>query len=131
MANPKATNPKASLLLVAAVTASALAGPARAADPKVPSLDVTPTCRPLDKSDMMQLDENRCRQIEKDARDKLAAQWSSFPAADRSACIATATMGGTASYVELITCLEMKRDVANLPAQDRLSSKPTGLKPNR
>jgi hypothetical protein len=124
-------NPRARIFIAAAVAAFALAGPARAADPKVPDLDVTPTCRPLDKSDMMQLDEGRCRQIEKDARDKLAAQWSSFPAADRTECTTAATMGGTASYVELITCLEMKRDVANLPAKDSLSSKPTGLKPNR
>ena len=129
MAVPKLTNPKMAILLVVAV--AAFAGPARAADPKVPNLNVTPTCRPLDKSDGMQLDENRCRQSEKDARDQLAREWSKFPAADRSQCIATATMGGTASYVELITCLEMKRDVAALPAQDKLSSKPAGLKEKR
>ena len=129
MTTPKLANPKATILLVAAV--AALAGPARAADPKVPDLNVAPTCRPLDKSDSMQLDESRCRQIEKDARDQLAREWSKFPAADRSQCIATATMGGTASYVELITCLEMKRDVAELPAKGGLNSKPTGLKQNR
>src|SRR5690349_10012049 len=121
------TSPKAPILVAAALAGLALAGPARAADPKVPSLDVTPTCRPMDKSDLMQLDESRCRQIEHDARDQLAKQWSNFPAADRSQCIATATMGGTASYVELITCLEMKRDVATLPARDKLNTKPTGL----
>jgi hypothetical protein len=103
-----------------------LAAPAFAAEPQVPRLDLTPTCRPLDKSDMMQLDENRCRQIENDARDQLARQWSSYPPADRSQCIATATMGGTASYVELITCLEMKRDVAKLPDR-KMTIRPAAL----
>jgi hypothetical protein len=110
--------------------AACLAAPAFAAEPKVPNLDVTTTCRPLDKSDLMQLDENRCRQIEKDTRDQLARQWADFPAADRSQCIATANMGGTASYVVLITCLEMKRDVSKLPAGGQ-DSRPTGLKSKR
>lgn len=130
MESPKTANPKTPIFIAAAIAAFALASPARAANPKVPNLDVTPTCRPLDKSDMT-LDENRCRQIEKDARDQLVKQWSNFPAADRTECTTAATMGGTASYVELITCLEMKRDVANLPARDTLSSKPAGLKEKR
>jgi hypothetical protein len=118
-----------SKIATVAALAGCLAAPAFAAEPQVPRLDVTPTCRPLDKSDNMQLDENRCRKIETDARDQLTRQWANYPAADRSQCIATATMGGTASYVELITCLEMKRDVANLPANG-LRSKPTGLETN-
>jgi hypothetical protein len=36
-------------------------------------------------------------------------------------------MGGTASYVELITCLEMKRDVAQLPAGRGLTVRPASL----
>jgi hypothetical protein len=123
-------NSRVSLSKMTAVAglAACLVGPAFAADPKVPNLDVTPTCRPLDKSDM--LDEGRCRKSEQDARDQLVRDWANFPAADRSQCIATATMGGSASYVELITCLEMKRDVAKLPAGD-LDSRPTGLKSKR
>jgi hypothetical protein len=123
-------NSTISLSKIAAVAglAASLAAPAFAADPQVPNLDVSPTCRPLDKSDM--LDESRCRKSEQEARDQLTRQWADFPAADRSQCIATATMGGSASYVELITCLEMKRDVAKLPAGD-LDSRPTGLKSKR
>jgi len=116
--------------IAAAATLTSFALPARAADPQVPNLDVTPTCRPLDKSDM-QLDEKRCRQSENEARDQLKREWAKFPAANRSQCITTATMGGTASYVELITCLEMLRDVATVPPKDKdLQTKPTGLEPN-
>ena len=44
-------------------------------------------------------------------REQLTREWANFPAADRSLCVQTASMGGMASYVALITCLEMKRDV--------------------
>jgi hypothetical protein len=37
-------------------------------------------------------------------------------------------MGGTASYVELITCLELKREVARMPADAGLQSRPSGLR---
>ncbi len=37
-------------------------------------------------------------------------------------------MGGTASYVELITCLELKRDVAKAPADLGLQSRPSNLR---
>ena len=114
-------------IAVAAGLALSLGTPAFAAEPQVPRLDVTPTCRPLDKSDMMQMDEGRCRQIENEARSQLVRQWADFPAADRTLCTQTATMGGTASYVELITCLEMKRDVARLPADKGMRTAPTGL----
>ena len=116
-------------VVAAASLALSLSVPAFA-ESQVPRLDVTPTCRPLDKTDMM-LDEKRCRQIENDARDQLVRQWADFPAAHRTLCTQTATMGATASYVELITCLEMKRDVAKLPADRGLKTAPTGLKTNR
>jgi len=106
------TGTMSAIAIAAALTAS-LAAPTRA-EVQVPNLDVTPTCRPLAKNDM-QLDEERCRQSENDARDQLKRQWSSYPAAERAQCITTATMGGTASYVELITCLEMAKDARALP----------------
>jgi hypothetical protein len=116
-------------VVAAASLALSLSVPAFA-ESQVPRLDVTPTCRPLDKTDMM-LDEKRCRQIENDARDQLVRQWTDFPAADRTLCTQTASMGGTASYVMLITCLEMKRDIAKLPADRGLKTALTGLKTNR
>ena len=102
------------------VLALSLAAPA-IAEPQVPRLDVTPTCRPMDKNDGLQLDESRCRESENAAREQLVREWANFPAADRVECTTAATMGGTASYVELITCLEMKRHVAAMskPADDQ------------
>jgi hypothetical protein len=47
---------------------------------------------------------------EKEARDHLQKQWAQFNPSDKAQCIQETTMGGTSSYVELLTCLEMARD---------------------
>jgi hypothetical protein len=52
-----------------------------------------------------------CVASEKEVREQLVERWSSFPAADRRACTAESEMGGDSSYTELLTCLEMARDV--------------------
>jgi hypothetical protein len=115
----------------AALFALSLAAPAFAAD-GVPRLNVGPTCRPLDPSDKtVQIDTERCLRTENDAREQLVRQWADFPAADRVLCTQTATLTNMASYVDLITCLEMKRDVAKLPADRGLRSAPAGLPTSR
>lgn len=93
----------------------------------VPTLNVRPTCTPIGNDKTFPIDTTRCLRGEQAARDQLTREWANFPAADRSLCIQTASMGGLASYVALITCLEMKRDVAKLPADGSLSSQPAGL----
>jgi hypothetical protein len=99
--------------IVTLAAASLTAAAAYAAD--VPALDVSKTCKPIANDRSFAIDSDRCFKTEKQAREQLAREWENFPAADRGLCTQTATMGGTASYVELITCLEMKRDDATLP----------------
>ena len=117
---PKIT--AAALLLI-------LAAPAFAApETDVPRLNVGPTCRPIDPADKtIQIDTERCLKSESDAREQLVRQWTDFPAADRSLCTQTATLTSMASYVDLITCLEMKRDVTKLPADRSLRTAPAAL----
>lgn len=91
----------------------------------VPTLDVSKTCKPL--SSDVAIDQDRCYRSEAEAKDQLAKSWSDYTEADRSMCSARATMGGTASYVALITCLEMKRDVARLPPDRGLTTRPSGM----
>ena len=63
-------------------------------------LDVSPTCRPIDRRDKtIQIDTERCLKTENEAREQLVRQWADFPAADRTLCTQTATMAGMASYV--------------------------------
>jgi hypothetical protein len=105
----------------------ALGAPAFAAN-GVPRLNVGPTCHPIDRSDKsIQIDTERCLKTESDAREQLVRQWADFPATDRTLCTQTATLTSMASYVDLLTCLEMKRDVAKLPADRGLRTAPAAL----
>jgi hypothetical protein len=81
----------------------------------VPKLNLEPTCNVPAEMGAVNRDKSACLRSENEARATLVWDWSSFPAADRGLCTQTATMGGTASYVELLTCLEMRRDARALP----------------
>jgi len=70
-----------------------------------------------------------CLDSEQAIREELVKQWSSFAAGDKTACTSEAKNGGESSYTELLTCLEMARDVRNLhketgPAADAPAAKP-------
>jgi len=87
---------------------------------QVPKLDFTPSCRASADGILgLKQDIETCIQSENAARDEVAKQWGSFPAADRASCSRLTTMsGGRGTYTELITCLEMKRESAKLPKED-------------
>jgi hypothetical protein len=93
-----------------------------AAADNVPVLNIEPVCQGIAQQGGSSFHDSEvtkekqdCLESEKQVREELVKQWSSFPAADKSACIREATMGGNSSYTELLTCLEMARDVRNLP----------------
>ncbi|OSI23401.1 hypothetical protein BSZ22_31095 [Bradyrhizobium canariense] len=48
-----------------------------------------------------------CISDEQRARQKLASQWSKFPTPSRASCTANESVGGTPSYVSLLTCLQL------------------------
>ena len=85
---------------------------------RVPNLDVKPSCRAAavdaTTKDRMQ----SCIESEQKIRDQLAKDWSSYPAADRTNCLA-GIMNFEPTYTELITCLEMERDVKQSRAQQQ------------
>jgi hypothetical protein len=54
---------------------------------------------------------DRCSADEAQARQQLQAQWIYFAIADKANCTRETTMDGTGSDVELLTCLEIVRDV--------------------
>ena len=87
----------------------------------VPRFDVRPTCRSA--INMMGSDPARsveqCVAGEETARKDLEKNWSKFPAADRSQCVATTSVRGAPSYEELLTCLDMMRDNRALREQER------------
>jgi hypothetical protein len=87
----------------------------------VPVLNVEPVCQGIAQQGgvsfhdpAMAKEKQDCIQSEKEVRDQLVKQWSTFSAADRVSCESEAKMGGDSSYTELLTCLEMARDVRTL-----------------
>jgi hypothetical protein len=62
-----------------------------------------------------------CLDGEQAIRDELVKQWSSFNGSDKIACTNESKMGGESSYTELLTCLEMARDVRALHAESHES----------
>ena len=97
-----------------------------AAADNVPALNIEPLCQGIAQQGGSSFHDSEigkakqdCLKTENEVRDQLVKQWSSFPASDKSACIREATMGGDSSYTELLTCLEMARDVRNLPNEPR------------
>jgi hypothetical protein len=58
-----------------------------------------------------------CLDTEQEVRDELVKVWGSFDIADRTHCVTETTMGGESSFTELLTCLEMARDVRKIHAE--------------
>jgi hypothetical protein len=85
----------------------------------IPTLDVRPVCRGIasQSSDPGVGEKNQnqafqqCLESEQAVRDQLKQKWSDFSAADKRHCVTLATTGGESSNTELLTCLEMARDV--------------------
>lgn len=79
----------------------------------VPAFDVAPGCRAA--VTVMAGSFGACMQDEQAARAQLASQWDGFASSDRASCTQTETVGGTPSYVELLSCLQMARDARGMP----------------
>jgi hypothetical protein len=90
----------------------------------VPTLNVDQVCTGIAQqggvsfhdTDISEEKQN-CLDSEKAIRDELVKEWSSFAPADKTACTNESRMGGDSSYTELLTCLEMARDVRNLTSE--------------
>jgi hypothetical protein len=87
----------------------------------VPSLNVEQVCQGIAQQGGVTFHDPQIAQEKKDCldseqaiRDELAKQWSNFNATDKVACTNESRMGGDSSYTELLTCLEMARDVRAL-----------------
>ena len=84
----------------------------------VPTLNVEQVCTGIAQQGGVTFHDSAIAQEKKDCldseqaiRDELAKQWSSFNASDKVHCTNESRMGGDSSYTELLTCLEMARDV--------------------
>ena len=85
----------------------------------VPKFDIARGCR-LDSTQAFDLSTGqnetvkRCVADEQRALTQLQTQWSQFRGADRAQCTQETNIGGTASYVDLLTCLQMAKEASQL-----------------
>jgi hypothetical protein len=88
--------------------------PASAALADAPTLNVQATCRVTPAVNLdQQATYDNCMRSENAARDKLNKTWAKMRVDWRSTCLKTTTLGGVPSYVELLTCVEMREAAAN------------------
>src|SRR5262249_21239060 len=85
----------------------------------IPTLDVNPVCHGIAlqgelEAGLQRTNFEQCVKSEQDTREQLKKEWSTFTTADKTDCVNLAKTGGEPSYTELITCMEMARDVRKL-----------------
>jgi len=102
----------------------------------VPQLNVEQVCEGIAKQGGVTFhdpaiaqEKKNCLESEQAIRDELVKQWSSFTAADKTSCVNESKMGGESSYTELLTCLEMARDVRAMRNDQQGAA--SGAKPAR
>jgi hypothetical protein len=90
----------------------------------VPELKVEQVCDGIAKQGgvtfrdpAVAVEKKKCIESEQEVRAVLVKQWSKFVPEDRTHCVNESVMGGESSYTELLTCLEMARDVRAYGAQ--------------
>jgi hypothetical protein len=87
---------------------------------EIPNLDVRPVCRGIASQSAdplaagLKATFEECVKSEQGVREQLKQAWPTFSEADKKHCITLAKTGGEASNTELLTCLEMSRDVRAL-----------------
>lgn len=94
----------------------------------VPVLNVEPVCRGIATqggesglSSNVAVEKKRCIDSERATRGELVNKWPTFSLSDKVSCIKETKLGGQASYTELLTCLEMARDIRKIHSGSEVS----------
>jgi hypothetical protein len=102
----------------------------------VPKLNVEQVCQGIAQQGGVSfhdadiaVERKNCLDSENAIRDELSKQWSSFSSADKIACTNEAVMGGDSSYTELLTCLEMARDIRTMHTDAAAANQATAPAP--
>jgi hypothetical protein len=90
-----------------------------------PKLDVAPSCEAAARGAITAgRDKDACLNDE-----QTAENWSKYDPVDKAQCVGNVKTGGPASYVELLSCLEIMRDAKTIRAGEPLTTtgQPSGL----
>jgi hypothetical protein len=83
---------------------------------EIPAFDVSKSCRTDVQAYPTGGGDATCVADEQKAREVLISQWTQFGPESRANCVQASTdIAGAKSYVELLTCLQMAKDVKSLP----------------
>jgi hypothetical protein len=94
---------------------------------EVPMLDVNPICRGIAQGAIgagerggPDLSFARCVRSEQAIKKGLVKAWHKYAPGDRQRCAAETTMGGSASYTNLVGCLESAKEAHSMfPGRNR------------
>ena len=92
------------IFALAAIVPAFASDRAGAAD-ELPAFDIVQNCKAETAEAGTGVES--CTRDETNAKDELAKRWSSYGPSAKKDCIGESSIGGDASYVELLTCLEM------------------------
>ena len=100
---------------------------------KVPELNVEQVCQGIAQQGGVTFhdpaiaqEKKNCVDSEQVIRQELAKQWANFNRDDKITCVNESKMGGESSYTELLTCLEMARDVRAMRNEQQKGAAPPG-----
>jgi hypothetical protein len=82
----------------------------------VPTFDIVKECRYEGGS---AANVEQCLRDEASALEQLETEWAQSAGAEKRSCMVLTQIGGFASYVELLTCLEMASGVSSAPGPSR------------
>jgi hypothetical protein len=85
-----------------------------------PRLNAGPSCDAAARG-AISLGRNKDRMSdERDAKDALTKTWSQYSRVHKTQCVGMTNRGGPPSYVELISCLDIMKDAAEIHEADSL-----------
>jgi hypothetical protein len=81
----------------------------------VPKLNVVPSCESAAQGSVVAgRDTKACLADEQGAREELAKNWGKYRASDKQMCGTLVSKGGPASYVELLSCIQVMTDARSV-----------------
>jgi hypothetical protein len=79
---------------------------------EVPNFNVASSCKASAQIVMVDSQSyDSCMKEENAARDELQRSWSTFPGPDRASCAAESSGDNLPSYVELLVCLQIAKQI--------------------
>jgi hypothetical protein len=106
------------LAMLVAIAAILCASPPAAVADDVPTFDIRKNCKADVQAYSTAGTVASCLADEQNARTTLVSQWTQFTPESRSRCAQMVSdIAGSQSYVELLTCLQMAKDVKGLPKE--------------